>query len=247
MTQHESAPEDEPRVNGSANASGGSAPSDSVAAGDATTPAAQWDPLEERREPHPASAPTAAPTAEDQLSAQIDASLAQPDPLALRPRPSSVVLCTVFGVVFLGIAAAVYWLGVHTVDGQSYEDLAIMNFADTMPAWLSFGNLKSGLVIGVSLAFGAAAMLVAAARKRWWLLGQLAVFAAVAFAAAKLLKPLLPRPLLVHVESSVNNSAPSGHTMLAAAAGLMLLAAVPRAWRACASVPTAMRAGILTV
>ena len=159
MTQHESAPEDEPRVNGSANASGGSAPSDSVAAGDATTPAAQWDPLEERREPHPASAPTAAPTAEDQLSAQIDASLAQPDPLALRPRTSSVVLCTVFGVVFLGIAAAVYWLGVHTVDGQSYEDLAIMNFADTMPAWLSFGNLKSGLVIGVSLAFGAAAML----------------------------------------------------------------------------------------
>lgn len=247
MTQHESAPEDEPRVNGSANASGGSAPSDSVAAGDATTPAAQWDPLEERREPHPASAPTAAPTAEDQLSAQIDASLAQPDPLALRPRTSSVVLCVVFGVVFLGVAAAVYWLGVHTVDGQSYEDLAIMNFADTMPAWLSFGNLKSGLVIGVSLAFGAAAMLVAAARKRWWLLGQLAVFAAVAFAAAKLLKPLLPRPLLVHVESSVNNSAPSGHTMLAAAAGLMLLAAVPRAWRACASVLSTVFTSIVGV
>ncbi len=113
MTQHESAPEDEPRVNGSANASGGSAPSDSVAAGDATTPAAQWDPLEERREPHPASAPTAAPTAEDQLSAQIDASLAQPDPLALRPRTSSVVLCVVFGVVFLGVAAAVYLSLIH--------------------------------------------------------------------------------------------------------------------------------------
>ena len=129
MTQHESAPEDEPRANGSANASGGSAPSDSVTTGDATTPAAQWAPLEERRESQPTSAPTAVPTAEDQLSAQIDASLAQPDPLALRPRTSSVVLCVVFGVVFLAVAAAVYWLGVHTVDGQSYEDLAIMNFA----------------------------------------------------------------------------------------------------------------------
>ena len=91
------------------------------------------------------------------------------------------------------------------------------------------------------------AMLVAAARKRWWLLGQLAVFAAVAFAAAKLLKPLLPRPLLVHVESSVNNSAPSGHTMLAAAAGLMLLAAVPRSWRACAAVLSTVFTSIVGV
>ncbi|PAU69330.1 pre-pilin peptidase [Bifidobacterium italicum] len=209
---------------------------------DAPQPAAgatHWSALEKPQRPAPLPVPQDGPDEpheEDVLAQDMKAKLAQLDPLTLRPRTSSVVLGVVFGVVFLAIAAAVYWLGVRTVAGQTFEDLAIVNYASTMPSWLSFGHLQSPIIIGVALAFGAVAFAVAALRRRWWLVGQLVAYSAVCFAAARLLKPYLPRPFLVYVESSANNSAPSGHTMLAAAAGLVLLCAVPHAWRAACAV-----------
>lgn len=209
---------------------------------DAAQPAADathWSALDKTQRPAPQPVPQdgpGEPHEEDVLARDMQAKLAQLDPLTLRPRTSSVVLSVVFGAVFLMIAAAVYWLGVRTVAGQTFEDLVIVNYALTMPSWLSFGHLQSPIIIGIALVFGVVAFVVAALRRRWWLVGQLAVYSAVCFAAAKLLKPYLPRPFLVYIESSANNSAPSGHTMLAAAAGLVLLCAVPHAWRAVCAV-----------
>ncbi|MEE1295939.1 MAG: phosphatase PAP2 family protein [Bifidobacterium sp.] len=195
----------------------------------------QWDalPKAEPRKPTPLR-----PEEPEQVERDVDAEagLARMDPLALRPRTSSIVLCAVFAVMFALVAAAAYWLGVRTVDGQSFEDIAIMNYADGIPGWLGMAGLSSMFVIVSSLVLGALAFLVAGLRRRWWLMGQLAAFCLLAFAAGRTLKPLLPRPLLVHVNSSSLNSAPSGHTLLAAAAGLALLCAVPHAWRALFSV-----------
>ena len=94
----------------------------------------------------------------------------------------------------------------------------------------------SAVVITVSVIMGAIAFAVLIVRKRWLSIAQLAVFGGLCFAAAELLKPLLPRPYLINLESNPNNSAPSGHVILAAAASVMLLCAVPRVLRALVAV-----------
>ncbi|KFI63250.1 phosphatase PAP2 family protein [Bifidobacterium cuniculi] len=187
-----------------------------------------WDVLEQPA-PH---TPTPTVTVDEADEDGTEHGLRAPDPLERRPRTSSIVLCILFTLAFAAIAAAAYWLGVRTAAGQSFEDLAIMNYASTLPSWLPLAGIRSVAVVAVSLALGAVGAVVAAVRRRWWLLGQLAAFAALAFLASRILKPVLPRPLLVHVDSNAANSAPSGHTMLAAAAGLALLCALPHAWRA---------------
>lgn len=60
-------------------------------------------------------------------------------------------------------------------------------------------------------------------------------FGGLCFTAAKVLKSVLPRPYLINLDSNPANSAPSGHTILAAAAGVMLVCAVPRVLRALAA------------
>ena len=182
--------------------------------------------------------------------------LAAVDPLTRRPRTSSRVLCVVVAVVCFAAAAGVWWLGVRTEYGQAYDDLAASSFAGHVPGWLvavlhvftapfpiaalQGAHSSSYLVFGVSALLAVAAVAVAAARQRWWLLGQLAVFAAVCF-GLRFLKDVLPRPFIIHtLVGGTANSAPSGHTMLAFACGLMLLMAVPRAWRAAAAVVAAL-------
>lgn len=183
----------------------------------------------------------ATPTTEE---AEIARGLARRDPLTVRPRMSSRVLCVVFGVLFIGLAFVVWWFAVRTEDGQSYEDLVFSDFRDSLPAWVwslagpfvrvdwgSIGAARLNLTVIVSLVLGVAALVTATVRKRWWLLGQFAVFAAVCFAATYL-KELLPRPFIINTDSQSANSAPSGHTMLAAAAVTLLVFAVPRVARA---------------
>ena len=89
---------------------------------------------------------------------------------------------------------------------------------------MNFTVIVSALLIVVA----AVVMLV---RKRWWLVGQSAVFAALCFASTYL-KGVLPRPFIINTVSQPANSAPSGHTMLAVVAGVLLLFAVPRGCRA---------------
>ena len=166
--------------------------------------------------------------------AAVEQGLARLDPLTVRPRISSRVLCVVFALMMAAMAAGVWWLGVCTEDGQAYDDMVWSHLAERLPDWLNpvVGVFTVSLVVQViSAVLAVGAVIVAIVRKRWWLLGQSAVFAVLCFASS-LLKGQLPRPFIIHVEAPEANSAPSGHTILAAAAGIALLCVVPRAWRA---------------
>ncbi|WP_169275736.1 phosphatase PAP2 family protein, partial [Bifidobacterium moraviense] len=182
----------------------------------------------------PAPAPVPAPGASDAAAA---------DPLVSRPRISSIVLCALFGALFLALAAGTWWLAVRTMMGQQFDDLALSSFASVMPAWLSAPTVlglplgSSWLMISVAVAMAVAGLATALARRRWWLAGQIAAYAVVAYAAAKILKEVLPREVLVRTavtESGVplGNTSPSGHAALTVVAGLALTCAVPRAARA---------------
>ena len=166
--------------------------------------------------------------------ATVEQGLARLDPLTVRPRISSRVLCVVFALMMAAMAAGVWWLGVCTEDGQAYDDMVWSHLVERLPDWLNpvVGVFTVSLVVQViSAVLAVGAVIVAIVRKRWWLLGQSAVFAVLCFASS-LLKEQLPRPFIIHVEAPEANSAPSGHTILAAAAGIALLCVVPRAWRA---------------
>ena len=166
--------------------------------------------------------------------ATVEQGLARLDPLTVRPRISSRVLCVVFALMMAAMAAGVWWLGVCTEDGQAYDDMVWSHLAERLPDWLDpvVGVFTVSLVVQIiSAVLAVGAVIVAIVRKRWWLLGQSAVFAVLCFASS-LLKQQLPRPFIIHVEAPEANSAPSGHTILAAAAGIALLCVVPRAWRA---------------
>lgn len=166
--------------------------------------------------------------------ATVEQGLARLDPLTVRPRISSRVLCVVFALMMAAMAAGVWCLGVCTEDGQAYDDMVWSHLAERLPDWLDpvVGVFTVSLVVQIiSAVLAVGAVIVAIVRKRWWLLGQSAVFAVLCFASS-LLKEQLPRPFIIHVEAPEANSAPSGHTILAAAAGIALLCVVPRAWRA---------------
>lgn len=170
---------------------------------------------------------------------EVNAGLAKADPLTRRPRVSSIMLGVVFGLLLLAAAAGVWWLGVRTMEGQSYEDMVWSKFDASLPGWLEpvvHVFTISTVVIATSAIMSIIALAVLIVRKRWLLIAQLAVFGGICFAAAELLKPLLPRPYLINLESNPNNSAPSGHVILAAAAGMILLCAVPRVCRALVAV-----------
>lgn len=167
----------------------------------------------------------------------VDRALARLDPLTIRPRLSSRVMCAVFGVLLLALAALVWWAAVWTEVGQSYDDLVLTNFNDSIrgplaPVVRLF--TKSPVVIAVSAAFALAAFAIMAIRRRWWLIGQSVALAALCYAAT-LLKYVLPRPFIIYTTFPVVNSAPSGHTMLAATACALLLIAVAREGRALAA------------
>ncbi|RSX57376.1 phosphatase PAP2 family protein [Bifidobacterium samirii] len=188
--------------------------------------------------------------------AAVERGLAALDPLAVRPRTSSRILCVILGLLWLAAAAGVWWLGVRTLAGQSYDEMVITGFDSALPDWMSalltpflwqgihlpFLTLNPTIVIALIL--GIAALAVAAVRRRWWLLGQSGALIAACYAAS-LLKRVLPRPMLIYTETPYVNSAPSGHTIAAAAAGVLLILAVPRAWRAAAAIVAAAFASLV--
>ncbi|WP_223849786.1 phosphatase PAP2 family protein [Bifidobacterium vespertilionis] len=165
------------------------------------------------------------------------------DPLTFRPRVSSVVMCVLFGVSLVAASVGVWWFAVRTVAGQQLDDMVLGAFHDTVPGWMTsltgFGAVvsSSAFMIGMAVAMGLGGLAIDALRKRWWGIGQVAAFAVVAYAAARLLKEFLPRETLVRTvitESGapLTNTAPSGHAALTIAAALVLVCAVPRAARA---------------
>lgn len=179
-------------------------------------------------------APDIAMLNESETQDETEKELERVDPLTVRPRMSSCILALVLALVCFASAAGIYLFGVHTVDGQSLDEIVWSAVVDDTPAWLAAISSTLSIkwvILTISLTMAAVAFVVAAVRKRWWLFGQMAVFGAASYAASWL-KPLLPRPMLMNIASSYDNSAPSGHTLMATSCGLVLLVAVPRAWRA---------------
>lgn len=195
--------------------------------------------LEQPVAPVPAPQLPSDPIEQVLSSREVNAGLAKVDPLTRRPRVSSIVLSVAFGLLLLAAAAGVWWLGVRTMEGQSYEDMVWSKFDAALPGWLEpvvHVFTISTVVVATSVIMSIIALVVLIVRKRWLLIAQLAAFGGICFAAAELLKPLLPRPYLINLESNPNNSAPSGHVILAATAGVILLCAVPRMCRALVAV-----------
>lgn len=171
-------------------------------------------------------------------SGEIDRGLAKLDPLAVRPRISSRVLCAVFGLLLIAAGFGIWWVCVFTEDGQSYDELVWKNLSTNVPG--AVGGLmslvaQSWLVIAISCLLAVIGVVSALVRRRWWLVGQIVVFTAVCLAVTRI-KGVLPRPFIINTDSPAANSAPSGHTMLAAACAVILLLAVPRAARALAGI-----------
>lgn len=171
-------------------------------------------------------------------SGEVDRGLAKLDPLAVRPRISSRVLCAVFGLLLIAAGFGIWWVCVFTEDGQSYDELVWKNLSTNVPG--AVGGLmslvaQSWLVIAISCLLAVIGVVSALVRRRWWLVGQIVVFAAVCLAVTRI-KGVLPRPFIINTDSPAANSAPSGHTMLAAACAVILLFAVPRAARALAGI-----------
>ena len=171
-------------------------------------------------------------------SDEVDRGLAKLDPLAVRPRISSRVLCAVFGLLLIAAGFGIWWVCVFTEDGQSYDELVWKNLVTNVPD--AVGGLmslvaQSWLVIAISCLFAVIGVVSALVHRRWWLVGQIVVFAVVCLAVTRI-KGVLPRPFIINTDSPAANSAPSGHTMLAAACAVILLLAVPRVARALAGI-----------
>ena len=171
-------------------------------------------------------------------SGEVDRVLAKLDPLAVRPRISSRVLCAVFGLLLIAAGFGIWWVCVFTEDGQSYDELVWKNLVTNVPD--AVGGLmslvaQSWLVIAISCLFAVIGVVSALVHRRWWLVGQIVVFAVVCLAVTRI-KGVLPRPFIINTDSPAANSAPSGHTMLAAACAVILLLAVPRVARALAGI-----------
>lgn len=174
----------------------------------------------------------------DEDSLRVQRGLTRLDPLTKRPRVSSIVLCLIFALAFAGAAFGVYWLGVQTMLGQSYDDIVFVSLT-SMYANNEFLHIVAipfdhTIMLIVSAVIAALGLLITALRKRWWLFAQMALLAALAYACT-FLKGLLPRPYLINTVAGGNNhtnTAPSGHTILMTFACVLLFMAVSRAWRA---------------
>lgn len=181
----------------------------------------------------------AATDASDKKSAAKKMEKTLRDPLLTRPRKSSVVLDAVFGAVLLVLSGLTWFLAVRTLPGQEFDDLV----------WTSRGHLNISLLAPITnffthstydiiiiAAFGVIAFLIAVIRRRWVLLAQMASFAVVCVLGGFAAKKWLPRPDLdTHIANPANSS-PSGHSIAAMAASIVLIMAVPLAWRWVASI-----------
>ncbi|KXA18712.1 phosphatase PAP2 family protein [Gardnerella vaginalis] len=183
-------------------------------------------------------------------SSEANQDISKLDPLMNRPRISTIALCGVCAVLFAASAAAVWFLAVRTSLGQSYEEMVISTFGySAIPSTLAaiLAPLRNSIIVIVlSVLICVAALIVVIIRKRWWLLAQCAAILALSLAAEPL-KRVLPRPMLVNVATLAKNSAPSGHTLLMAAACAILICAVSRAFRAWVAAGAALITFLLAV
>ncbi len=131
----------------------------------------------------------------------------------------------------LGVGA-IYRLFVTTAAGQEVDELAFTGAAYGQGwLWLVAEPVLDVVSIAFVVVAIGAAMLVAAARRRWVVAVQVAVLVVGANMTTQLLKhQLLERPDLLDGWNGPN-TLPSGHTTVAASVSAALLLAIPRTWR----------------
>lgn len=177
-------------------------------------------------------------SAADLTEEDVNRGMARLDPLTIRPRISTVVLCLILAVVFIASAFGIWYVGVYTETGQSYDDMVIANFRSSVTNPL-FSVVMNFLIMPwvsviISSVFLLVAIITVIVRKRWWIFLQGTVFVGLCVASS-FLKSVLPRPFIINLEVNAGNSAPSGHMLYACAAIGVLLFAVSRPWRALVS------------
>jgi membrane-associated phospholipid phosphatase len=160
--------------------------------------------------------------------------VAEPQSKAAHPRTGTIVACGILGAVFLLLAALVYVKGVLTDAGQGYDTMVwwTMSSQEPFTEVLVQAFHVSAVVLGIAGAAAVAGLAVAAVRRRVGLIIQLIAFAAVVLIITGVAKSHLPRTTFNPNRPNPANSAPSGHTLLFAAAMIALMLAVSRAWRA---------------
>lgn len=160
------------------------------------------------------------------------------DPLLSSPRWSARILCLLLGVGFLAAAGAVWLAFVRTITGQQYDEIVWSSFSRFIPQALRQVTLffvSNYVTIAFVVLICLASFITALVRKRWELFAQLVVFGLVCLVGGWGLKRVLPRPHLARQMAAPANSSPSGHSVAAMAAALMLVMAVGLAWRWVAS------------
>ncbi|MBO6021071.1 MAG: phosphatase PAP2 family protein [Aeriscardovia sp.] len=160
------------------------------------------------------------------------------DPLLSSPRPSSLVLCAVLATLMLAASLTVYFLSVHTLFGQEFDEVVWEGFyplfSKKAPYLVFLPNLftTEGFIISLICIMGLAGFVWAMARKKFGLALQMFCFAVVAGVSSTLWKHLTPRPDLLS-RTRVLNTSPSGHsTAMLIACLLLLMGCAPssRAW-----------------
>ncbi len=159
------------------------------------------------------------------------------DPLLTRPRWSAVAWSAALGVLLLSAAAGLWWVSVRTFWGQTLDTIIWRNMYRLAPGWLRVmvPLIASRYTVdGFILLCALASVVIVAVRRRWALLVQMAVFAALAF-LVHLVKYALPRPVFDKHLPNPSNTSPSGHTMAIVTVVVLLLMAAGLAWRAWAA------------
>ena len=121
------------------------------------------------------------------------------DPLLSKPRPSSVALCGALGTLMLAASLAIYFLSVHTLFGQEFDEVVWEGFyplfTNKAPylAFLPTLFTTEGCIISLICVLGVGGFVWAAARKKFGLDLQMFCFAIVAGGSFHPLEALDPK------------------------------------------------------